>query len=109
MKKLVAIGASCRSILAKVVTNIRNPGKVKELCRRGQGGVHKRIDENRELLELLQQESPELLKRCPWIEGWLYGQDRFLVEMAEAVGVEDEWATRQDWPRPWPGRERKLA
>lgn len=108
MKKLVALVSSCRSILANFSTAIRNPGKVKELCRRGHGGVHKRIDENRELLELLQQESPELLKQCPWIEGWLDGQDRFLSELADAVGVDDEWANRPDWPRPWPGRSRAL-
>ncbi|ENZ77996.1 MULTISPECIES: hypothetical protein [Ralstonia] len=109
MRKVVALASKCRSFLANCGTSIRNPGKVKELCRRGHGGVRKRIDENRELLELLQQESPELLARCPLIEGWLGEQDRFLNELAAAVGIDDEWATRKDWPRPWPGRKRAQA
>lgn len=31
------------------------------------GGVHKRIDENRELLELLQQDAPDFLKK-PFVD-----------------------------------------
>ena len=30
-------------------------------------GAHKRVDENRELLELLQSKVPHLLDECPWI------------------------------------------
>lgn len=41
---------------------------IKQVCQRSQAGVFKRIDENRELLELLQNEAPALLAKCPWIE-----------------------------------------
>lgn len=44
-------------------------------------GVTKRIDENRELFKLLQNEAPELLSKFPWINGWLESQDRFLEQL----------------------------
>ncbi|OFA16728.1 hypothetical protein A4U49_05990 [Acidithiobacillus ferrivorans] len=46
-----------------------------------EGGVDKRIDENRELLELLNGKHPEVLTENPWIVGWLASQDRFLVAL----------------------------
>ncbi|MFW5259767.1 hypothetical protein ACOANM_32150 [Pseudomonas aeruginosa] len=84
--------------------------KVRALCAAGYRGVHKRIDENRELLELLQRESPGLLQRCPWIEGWLESQDGFLSDLADAVGTPNR-LDRPDFrfPRPWPGSERREA
>lgn len=71
-------------------------------------GVFKRIDENRELLDLLQHESPELLKRCFWISDWLEDQDRFLVERAEAAKTVNPHGAHknsavQALPQPWPG------
>lgn len=80
--------------------------QIKHLCRTGERGVFKRIDENRELLEFLQQESPDLLRRCPWVEGWIESQDRFLVDLARLVQVEKGPAFENrpwPWPRPWPG------
>ncbi|EGL3999212.1 hypothetical protein IQ368_004763 [Salmonella enterica] len=78
--------------------------EVKTLCEREQRGVYKRIDENRELLELLQRESPDLLERCPWVEGWLDSQDRFLSLLAVVVGTENEIGRHDKrFPRPWPG------
>jgi hypothetical protein len=58
---------------------------IKQVCQRSQAGVFKRIDENRELLELLQNEAPALLAKCPWIEGWLASQDEFLSDVADAA------------------------
>ena len=72
------------------------------------GGVHKRIDENRELLELLQEEAPEFLARNPWVTGWLKSNDAFFVELAEAVPLEEgrflSFAKRYpgQFPRAWP-------
>ncbi|WOP85256.1 hypothetical protein [Citrobacter koseri] len=78
--------------------------KVKTLCDREQRGVYKRIDENRELLELLQRESPDLLQQCPWIEGWLDSQDRFLSQLAAIVGTDNRLGRLDgNFPRPWPG------
>jgi hypothetical protein len=51
-------------------------------------GVTKRLDENRELFELLQNEAPEFLSKFPWIKGWLESQDRFLEQLA--YGLEKE-------------------
>ena len=72
------------------------------------GGVHKRIDENRELLELLQREAPDLLKRHYWIESWINSNDEFFNELAVAVPISEgrflnyvkSWGS--PFPRDWP-------
>lgn len=72
------------------------------------GGVHKRIDENRELLELLQQEAPDFLKSHLWIEGWLKCNDDFFNELAKTVPISEgrfldhvkSFGT--PFPREWP-------
>lgn len=72
------------------------------------GGVHKRVDENRELLELLQAKAPELLQSCPWVVGWLQSNDEFLTAVAgtpEAKGAQPRFNTRPGFPRPWPSVE----
>lgn len=76
--------------------------QIEHICRSTSRGIHKRIDENRELMELLQKEAPDLLKRCSWIEGWLESQDRFLCELASASKVESPIA--HNYPRRWPER-----
>ena len=48
-------------------------------------GAHKRVDENRELLELLQSKVPHLLDECPWIVGWLRANDEVFVAMGMRV------------------------
>lgn len=74
------------------------------------GGVHKRIDENRELLELLLREAPDFMERHSWVEGWLLGHDQFFVAVEQAVPVSKGQylgaAKRPNsrFPRPWPGR-----
>lgn len=65
-------------------------------------GVHKRIDENRELLELLQQRAPEFLRENFWVEGWLRGQDMFLNDLLRALPIPNPLESKQ-FPRPWPG------
>lgn len=77
--------------------------KVRCILGKSEGGIYKRIDENRELLELLQLQAPTLLGRNPWIVGWLKSQDTFLNELASVVKVEDlMFGERNDFPRPWP-------
>lgn len=81
----------------KVLENVRR------VLTRSEGGIHKRIDENRELLALLQQQAPAVLTRNPSIEGWLRSQDTFLNDLASAVKVDDPMRRAQkDFPRPWP-------
>ena len=52
-------------------------------------GIFKRIDENRELLELLYEKAPELMDKCFWIRCWIESQDEFLSKLAEISGVEN--------------------
>lgn len=81
---------------------------VKKILRRHHGGIYKRIDENRELLELLQREAPELLAKQPWVVSWLESQDGFLRDLESAVALTDvQFPNRNSpfgdrFPRPWP-------
>lgn len=86
---------------------------VHDVVRCTNGGVIKRIDENRELLELLQREAPGLLEAAPWVEGWFKRQDEFLTLLAEKASDVDAsgvtplhplWPNKSAFfPRPWPG------
>jgi len=76
------------------------------------GGVYKRIDENRELLELLRREAPDLVTKHPEIIGWLQSHDNFFCELEAVMPPEDvQFGPRQQmqgsdypgFPRPWPG------
>lgn len=75
------------------------------------GGVHKRIDENRELLELLQQEASELIASKPWIISWVQSNDDFFCELEAVVPLNEgrflDQAKRKGsgFPRPWPGED----
>ncbi|MEJ6115608.1 hypothetical protein [Aeromonas salmonicida] len=62
--------------------------QIKAVLERSQGGLGKRIDENRELLELLYLDAPILMKEKPWIAGWLHSQDEFLNDLANAASVD---------------------
>lgn len=93
----------------KLFDRLFRSAKLKEIERlantRGStGGLVKRIDENRELLELLQREAPDLLQAHPWMEGWIAGNDSFFVQLDSIVQARphQRWS---DFPRPWPGRE----
>ena len=85
----------------------RKGGFVGKVLASSEGGIFKRIDENRELLEQLQQRAPDLLYDAPWIEGWISSQDAFLVDLAECLdGIEPLPAIRMPmadrFPRAWP-------
>ena len=68
-------------------------------------GIWKRIDENRELLACIQEHAPELLERCPFIDGWIGCTDIFLNDLAAAFEIEvPEWMAMLYTPRPWPGK-----
>ena len=77
------------------------------------GGVYKRINENRELLEFLQDRAPKLLEECPWIVGWIQSNDEFLTALEcnfgpVAVGT-SQFSPRPRFPRPWPELRLKPA
>lgn len=81
---------------------------IDEVVRRTGRGVYKRIDENRELLELLQARCPEFLDEHHWVVGWLRSHDDFFTELAKAAQIanphENGAQDRGGWtfPRPWP-------
>lgn len=50
-----------------------------------EGGVLKRIDENRELLELLYKDASDFIYDHPWVVEWFKSQDRFLLQLAEKI------------------------
>lgn len=75
---------------------------IQEIIRCRNGGVQKRIDENRELFELIQEKAPNFLREHPWVEGWIHAQDEFLVDIEKASGVDFTIYTRGTmFPRPW--------
>lgn len=59
-----------------------------ETINRTQGGINKRIAENRELLELIKNHYPEILDEHPWVSGWLDSQEKFLVALADKSGID---------------------
>lgn len=75
---------------------------VEGVLTRSEQGIHKRIDENRELLELMRERAPEFLQANFWVEGWLRSQDRFLTDLLKAMPITNH-SISGDFPRPWPG------
>lgn len=78
----ITIGESMFSSLLSTIKAMRN---VRHILGSVSGGVHKRIDENRELLKLLQQEALSILEMHLWAEGWLSGHDEFFEALARDV------------------------
>ncbi|WP_165066748.1 helix-turn-helix domain-containing protein [Desulfovibrio sp. ZJ200] len=66
-------------------------------------GIWKQIDENRELIQFLFHEFPEVKERASFVEGWIGDTDYFLNCLAEILEVEIPFWAR-NFPRPWPGR-----
>lgn len=71
------------------------------------GGAHKRVDENRELLQMLQMSAPEFLEAHPWVVGWIKCNDEVfmaLARMSSEQGLRDgeRFGPRPNFPRPWP-------
>lgn len=70
------------------------------------GGVHKRVDENRELVELLRKKAPALLQEFPWAEDWLRSNDEVftaLGRLATSLGANNpQFAAGPGFPRSWP-------
>lgn len=66
-------------------------------------GIWKQIDENRELIEFLFNEFPEVKERACFIENWIGDTDYFLNCLAEILEVEIPFRARI-FPRSWPGR-----
>ncbi len=65
------------------------------------GGIYKRIDENRELLELLASKHPEVLQNSPWIVGWIRANDEYFMAALHSMGMRFHRENPHN-PRPFP-------
>ncbi|MGQ3054526.1 MAG: hypothetical protein ACT6S0_22310 [Roseateles sp.] len=80
------------------------------------GGLFKRIDENRELLEVLFREAPSFMQSHPWVEGWIKGNDAFFEGVRSTLGLELDnlhpfLANRvpRAWPQPLAAQPPRLS
>lgn len=76
---------------------------IETLCntRGNTGGLIKRIDENRELLEVLQRDAPAFLADHPCVVGWIASNDAFFVQLNDVIRSRRPGVNRA-YPRPWP-------
>ncbi|HBA8604320.1 TPA: hypothetical protein J1145_004147 [Escherichia coli] len=73
-----------------VKSNLRKADKISsiyETIRYTEGGIKKRIDENMELLQLFENQCPHVLRKNPWIYGWVASQEKYLMAISECVDV----------------------
>jgi hypothetical protein len=92
----------------KARANAQRLKAIEDVASRVGRGVHKRIDENRELLELLQSKCPEFMDKHHWVQGWLLSHDDFFTYLADAALIPNPWEERnkmalRPFPRAWPG------
>lgn len=85
--------------------------EVQQILGRNNGGIFKRIDENREILEVLRRDTPNFREKM-WLESKLKSQDEFLCELAAQVPLNDVQfpPTPNDhpgrrFPRQWSDRD----
>jgi hypothetical protein len=62
-------------------------GRVRFYIATSQQGVFKRIDEHRELFDLLEQDAPGFLEDHFWVPGWFEDLDDYLQGLADEAGV----------------------
>jgi hypothetical protein len=68
-----------------------------------EGGIYKRIDENRELLELFIRDAPGFLESRPWVRSFIQHNDEFLQALSKCVPPSHPFiGASPTFPRPWP-------
>lgn len=65
-----------------------------------EGGIEKRIDENRELFLTIVTEAPELLMKRPWIKGWLESQEQYLISISKSTNTPIDYSLIRPWHEP---------
>ncbi len=74
--------------------------ELEDILARSGGGVHKLIDRNRELLELLVQGAPDFMLHNAQLLTWFREQDAFLSQLADSSLAPRH--NRNSSPRPFP-------
>lgn len=59
-----------------------------DIIKKSEGGIEKRLDENRELLETIISKTPKLLKDNPWIVNWIKSNEEYLLKITGAANIE---------------------
>ncbi|CDQ10475.1 conserved protein of unknown function [Acidithiobacillus ferrivorans] len=83
----------------------RQLASIQEVINNHSQGIYKRIDENRELMELLVRDGgPGFLERNSWVVSWLESQDAFLEALRKVAGlsVNKPGSPMEGYPRPRP-------
>ncbi|PHM72351.1 hypothetical protein [Xenorhabdus sp. KJ12.1] len=82
--------------------------EIKNIVTNNNCGIYKRIDENRELLELIYREYPNLIEKNPWVINWIKSQDEFLLAIANNLEINNELNinTEFKYPRKFPQPDR---
>lgn len=79
---IITIGAfKGRAALEKKYDLLRNEIAANE------GGINKRLSENRELIHLMECQCPQILRKNPWVYGWVDSQEKYLLAIAECVNI----------------------
>jgi hypothetical protein len=103
------VGVGIGEIMRRLLIPLRywRRDKLRHVITYCEGGVYRRIDENRALLETLHDSFPAFISENRWIEGWLEAQDIFLTQLAQAAQIRTKKGSSASTPRPWPGRGRR--
>ncbi|EMR0499913.1 hypothetical protein ROS72_004661 [Citrobacter freundii] len=74
--------------------------KLEKLISQNERGVYKRIDENRQLLELLIRETPDLFETHGWIRGWFKSLDEYLLALSHEANLSEYESSIRVRPYP---------
>lgn len=81
---------------------IKNHDELITIINGSNRGIYKRIDENRELLELLYRDATWFMINHKWVAGWIKAQDEYLNEIAEATKQLNKTELPVGFPRAFP-------
>lgn len=89
--------------LVSFYSNAHKLQNIEKACETVSGGIYKRVDENREIIQTLYKHAPEFVKNNEHVIGWLSAQDEFLTEISKNVAVkEPKFKPTNRFPRPYP-------
>ncbi|HGY3719385.1 TPA: hypothetical protein ACTY1T_003858 [Escherichia coli] len=87
---LVVIVILVNGLINVFKANMYKANRIDSICetiKYTEGGINKRIDENRELLRLIENQFPQLLEQHPWINGWIDSHEQYFLTIAECAHV----------------------